>query len=426
MTIDRIIEDNSQELLRTAHKPLSKRRNQLTKHYQKTTIKRRIIIDRSFSMIKKGQKDNSDNYQEFPPTSAIKRGRDTPSKADFNFMKKKPTDLLSTSNIHTYGQVGDSFLRNVLSSMEHIYFNRNPTATAILELTTDHHNQSICYDHLAFRTFGVNGHGIESMSKLFLDFGYTQMEELTFPKKKLRALWFSPPPTPNGSGEGSGVHGPLPRIFISELLVHQMSPQAQEIIQKYVGLSGATAGHERSALASALGCLTWPKPSHSEFQQLARESEYAAWTLVNGYTLNHVTISTHRLKPPLNDINNFNQFVQDNGFKLNSEGGVLKVSPDGLLLQSSTVADSIPFQFSDGFTESVPCSYIEFAQRLVLPQYKHLPQHEVEEVHRRDGFEVDVMVMKKTSTEERKEEQGTDSVKPSENWNGIESATVEL
>ncbi|GJY44183.1 DUF1338 domain-containing protein [Tanacetum coccineum] len=288
---------------------------------------------------------------------------------------------------HQLGQVGDSFLRNVLSSMEHFYFNRNPTATAILNLITNH-NQSICYDHLAFRTFGVNGHGIESMSKLFLDFGYTQMEELTFPKKKLRALWFSPPPTPKGGGEGSGVHGPLPRIFISELLVHQMSPQAQEIIQKYVGLSGATAGHEHSALASALGCLTWPKPSHSEFQQLARESEYAAWTLVNGYNLNHVTISTHRLRPPLNDINNFNQFVQDNGFKLNSEGGVLKVSPDGLLLQSSTVADSIPFQFSDGFTESVPCSYIEFAQRLVLPQYKHLPQHEVEEVHRRDGFEV--------------------------------------
>lgn len=67
----------------------------------------------------------------------------------------------------------------------------------------------------------VNGHGIESMSKLFLDFGYTEREELSFPKKKLKALWFSPP-TP--------IHGPsLPRIFISELLVDQMSPQAQVI-----------------------------------------------------------------------------------------------------------------------------------------------------------------------------------------------------
>lgn len=56
---------------------------------------------------------------------------------------------------------------------------------------------------------------------------------------------------------------------------------------------------------------------------------------------------------------------------------LLTVSPDGLLLQSSTVADSVSFQFSDGVTESVPCSYIEFAERLVLPQYKNLPDKEV-------------------------------------------------
>uniref|UniRef100_A0A803MBH6 2-oxoadipate dioxygenase/decarboxylase n=1 Tax=Chenopodium quinoa TaxID=63459 RepID=A0A803MBH6_CHEQI len=64
------------------------------------------------------------------------------------------------------------------------------------------------------------------------------------------------------------------------------------------------------------------------------------------------------------------------------------VSPDGFLLQSSTVADSVPFEFSDGTKESVPCSYIEFAERLVLPQYKNLPDEEVKEFHRRDGFEV--------------------------------------
>lgn len=53
------------------------------------------------------------------------------------------------------------------------------------------------------------------------------------------------------------------------------------------------------------------------------------------------------------------------------------MSPDGLLLQSSTVADSVSFKFSDGATESVPCSYIEFAERLVLPQYKNLPNEKV-------------------------------------------------
>lgn len=143
-----------------------------------------------------------------------------------------------------------------------------------------------------------------------------------------------------------------------------------------------------AALASALGCLSWEKPLHSEFQQLARESEYAAWTLVNGYALNHVTISSHRLKSHLRRIKNLNQFIEENDFKLNSEGGILKVSPDGLLLQSSTVADSAFFQFAEGITESIPRSYIEFAERLVLPKFKDLPEDKVEEFHRRDGFEV--------------------------------------
>ncbi|GMP94124.1 hypothetical protein CsSME_00043693 [Camellia sinensis var. sinensis] len=163
---------------------------------------------------------------------------------------------------------GESFFRSVLASMESVYLNKNPTAKAILERVHSVDNNQICYDHLAFRTFGVNGHGIGSMANFFLDFGYTQREELRFPAKKLKALWFSPPSLPVSDG-GSGVNGPLPRIFISELLVDQMSPQAQEIIRKYTEISGR--GNKQAALASALGSLTWEKPLYSEFQQLASE-----------------------------------------------------------------------------------------------------------------------------------------------------------
>lgn len=57
-----------------------------------------------------------------------------------------------------------------------------------------------------------------------------------------------------------------------------------------------------------------------------RESEYAAWTLVNGYAVNHVTISAHRLKSDIRRIQTLNKFIEDSGFKLNSEGGILKGS----------------------------------------------------------------------------------------------------
>jgi hypothetical protein len=64
------------------------------------------------------------------------------------------------------------------------------------------------------------------MAKIFLDFGYEQREELRFPAKKLKAHWFSPPRRQN-SDDGAGVSGPLPRIFISELLVDELSLQSQ-------------------------------------------------------------------------------------------------------------------------------------------------------------------------------------------------------
>ncbi|KAJ8457954.1 hypothetical protein OPV22_030880 [Ensete ventricosum] len=275
------------------------------------------------------------------------------------------------------------FLRTMISGMEKVYLSRNPTANAILELVRKDDGDHICYDHFAFRTFGVDGYGIDSMAKIFLYFGYKPREELRFRAKKLKALWFAPPDT-GYSENGTGVHGPLPRIFISELLVDQLSYQSQEVIRKYI----KGHGYEHAALASTLGCLTWEKPSYSDYQLLSRESEYAAWTLVNGYALNHVTISTHRLKSHIRKIDSFNQYIEANGFKLNSEGGILKVSPDGLLLQSSTVADTIPFDFADGVTESAPCSYIEFAERLLLPEYKNILDEEVKEFHRRDGFEV--------------------------------------
>ena len=56
--------------------------------------------------------------------------------------------------------------------------------------------------------------GIDSIASAFLDFGYTKMDKLTFPAKKLTAHWFSPP--------DKDAH--LPRVFISELKVTHQAP----------------------------------------------------------------------------------------------------------------------------------------------------------------------------------------------------------
>lgn len=272
-------------------------------------------------------------------------------------------------------------LRSVLEAITKPYLEKNPTAVSAMKLIETQDGGPLAFDHFAFRTFGIDGCGIESIAQVFLDLGYKTRDELRFPKKKLRALWFSPPTCSELSS-----YGPLPRIFISELLVDELSANAQAVISKYIQSTSRFSKY--AAIASVLSSLTWPTPSVHDYKVLARESEYAAWTLVNGYTLNHLTISVHGLRSDIKKIAKLNDFLQANGIKLNSEGGILKVSPDGGLLQSSTVADSIMFPFAGNESMPVPASYIEFAERLVLEEYIDLPTSEIKEQHRRDGFEV--------------------------------------
>lgn len=73
----------------------------------------------------------------------------------------------------------------------------------------------------------MEGYGIDSIAKLFLDLGYRQRDELRFPAKKLRAYWYSSPKEAVEESSASMTDGPLPRVFISELLVDQLSDKAQ-------------------------------------------------------------------------------------------------------------------------------------------------------------------------------------------------------
>lgn len=273
----------------------------------------------------------------------------------------------------------------VLASMLAPYWINNPTAEACLDAIQDHYQSSnIVFDHFAFRSWGLeqNGKnlGICALSSFFQDFGYHEIkDQLVFPAKKLVAKWYSPP------------HPSLPRIFISELQVDQMSQEAQRIMNKYSSAApGPGAISKHAAMMAMLGMAPWPVPTLEDYRILAKESEYAAWVLTNGYSLNHTTISVHRIAQLTGGIASLNKMLVEEGFKLNEEGGQIKVSPDGLLLQSSTIADRHDFEFLNGEVEAVPASYIEFAERLPLPEYSEgsILQEELRELHRRDGFEV--------------------------------------
>ena len=274
-------------------------------------------------------------------------------------------------------------LKTVLDGLMSRYQERVPDVQAIIDKMIEKgiiaSADEIQNDHIAFRTMGVENLGIASLEKIFLHLGYKKRDHYQFPVKKLAAYWYSPP------------QNNFPRIFISQLMVDQLSEKSQAIIRSYTNEVGQDPVDKinldnPAQVDDFLHQPLWRIPSWEDYQALARESEYAAWVIYNRYYLNHFTISVHNLKDGYQTISLFNQFLEENGFQLNDSGGKIKTSRDGLLIQSSTVAEMIEAEFSSKkgrqVKKKIPGSYVEFAERRLLS-----PEGD-QHGERRDGFEV--------------------------------------
>lgn len=235
-------------------------------------------------------------------------------------------------------------------------------------------------DHIAFRSLGIPHLGIASLEKIFLALGYVKKDYYYFPEKKLDAYWYAPPTAR------------YPRIFLSQLRVQDLSRLAQGIIDSYTKSIHADPVDaldlsDGASIDTFLHSSLWPLPTLGDYEALASESEYAAWVIYNRYYLNHFTISVHNLPEGYNTIAGFNDFLERHGFTLNSAGGKIKQSPDGLLLQSATVAGRIEALFAGGEKKMIAGSYVEFAERKVLPEYAGMSSDTLGRQHRREGFE---------------------------------------
>ena len=71
--------------------------------------------------------------------------------------------------------------------------------------------------------------------------------------------------------------------------VEELARHAQDILRKYTARC-ADGSVDTEALA-----LPWGEVDWQDYTDLAEISEYASWVLINGYSLNHATVSVHRL-----------------------------------------------------------------------------------------------------------------------------------
>ncbi len=239
-------------------------------------------------------------------------------------------------------------IAELLDALWRDYVASTPQAQRIHHLLAER-GELIRNDHVALRTYGVPGIGIAELARTFEALGWEPRDRYRFTDKHLRARYWQ------------HADAALPKVFISELVVEELSPAAQEIIARLVAQLPADFG--------ARADLPWAgrpwQVAHGEYRALLAESEYAAWVAAFGFRVNHFTVAVRSLST-FPDLLALDAFLVEHGFRLNDSGGVVKGTPAERLEQSSTRADSIDVAFTDA-TVRIPSCYYEFARRYPLP-----------------------------------------------------------
>jgi hypothetical protein len=225
-------------------------------------------------------------------------------------------------------------------------------------------------DHIAFRTFACQRPltGIASISRIFETLGYRAAGCYNFDDKHLTAIHYEHP------------NRELPKLFISELRVWELSEAAQAII------TGTLAEHREPVATPVLARLSsladvrldprseaevlagvtdqfhllpWPTPERSDVETVNRESQYAAWVLVHGYNVNHFTslINSHGVAA-LDDIEKTVSALRSAGVPMKAD---IEGAPGSRLRQTATEAVVIDVPVREaGRDVTIPWTYAYF------------------------------------------------------------------
>lgn len=243
-------------------------------------------------------------------------------------------------------------LKGLLDRLWLDYVERTPQAAGIHALL-EGRGEKVVNDHIALRTFDDPKVGIDALAQAFTRFAYAEAGSYEFPAKRLRARHYE------------HADAGMPRVFISELKTAEFSPRLQQVVSDLVRRVPEAAVANPGFVASG---RPW-NVTHAVFEELGKESEYAAWMSAHGFRANHFTVAVHALTT-FHDLAELNDFLKKNGFTLNTSGGEIKGTPEIGLEQSSTLASEIEVEFVDG-TFVVPGCYYEFAMRHRGPDGKH-------------------------------------------------------
>jgi hypothetical protein len=226
------------------------------------------------------------------------------------------------------------------------YSSENPNAKRIYDLFTAH-GERVVHDHIALRTFDDKRMNIDKIARLFTDNGYKAAGEYEFKAKRLYGRHYE---------HESDLMAP--KVFISELQLDKFSDYLRKTVR---GSLDTLPGKTYDDRELVYGGSVWGKLSFDTYNRLREESEYAAWLLVYGYRANHFAVKVNELKK-FKTLQEVNSFIKKSGYTMNNSGGEIYGTPQELLEQSATMAEILPFEFTDGIHE-IPSCFYEFTLR---------------------------------------------------------------
>ncbi len=239
----------------------------------------------------------------------------------------------------------------------------------------------VANDHIAFRSLrllvdspsGSINLGIPYLENIVQWLGYKVAGEYEFGDRNLYARHYRHPAQDEFN---------LPKLFISELIVEQLPPSIISAIQDTVQsgsffdllslqqLSFVSDKDNREIAQTLVPVFTrpWSPPKRSVVEAVNKVSQYGAWVLLHGYSVNHFTAYINRQNTDLYpDIETTAQALANQGVPMKDslEGG----RASGLQ-QTATQAVIEPVAVFDeqGNLTQMPWSYAyyELAQRYLI------------------------------------------------------------
>ncbi|WP_019506047.1 DUF1338 domain-containing protein [Pleurocapsa sp. PCC 7319] len=241
---------------------------------------------------------------------------------------------------------------------------------------------TVANDHIAFRslrlevdsTDGKINLGIPYLESIVQWLGYEAAGEYHFRDRHLYARHYRHPEQDQYD---------LPKLFISELIVEQLpSSIAQSILDtvqsgSFSSLpawqkSSLPSQQDEKAIAKALISIftrPWTPPKRTTVEEVNEVSQYGAWVLLHGYSVNHFTGYVNRQNTPIYpDLESTAHALANQGVPMKDsfEGG--KASG---LKQTATqsVIESVPVLNKHGHLDEMLWSYAyyELAERYLVP-----------------------------------------------------------